>query len=270
MNILLQTTVSIKKSLKYLSLAFISFFFFTSNSNASYENELVPHNPDKWIVDIAPYYWVDELEGDIASVTNSPVLRIDSEENDIDAGLSILTNAYKGDYSIRADATIVDIKAPVSSPVGPTSGVAETKSAILTLTGGYALNNTQRNRFELLYGARLWNTYTIFYTQSGANPTQKYSDKEIWIDPIIGLRNSLNFWKRVNWTISANVGGLKATGSEFSWEIFNGLGFRFNKRIMLKTGYRHLEVDYDKNGIVYDVEHSGPWVGLKIGLGNLD
>jgi hypothetical protein len=40
------------------------------------------------------------------------------------------------------------------------------------------------------------------------------------------------------------------------------LGYRFSDRIVARAGYRHLEDDYDDGGFVYDVELSGPILGV--------
>jgi len=44
----------------------------------------------------------------------------------------------------------------------------------------------------------------------------------------------------------------------------DGLAYRLTDRIVARTGYRHLEIDYDHDGFVYDVKLSGPILGVSI------
>jgi hypothetical protein len=44
----------------------------------------------------------------------------------------------------------------------------------------------------------------------------------------------------------------------------HGLAYRLTDRIVARTGYRHLEIDYDHDGFVHDVKLSGPILGVSI------
>ena len=59
----------------------------------------------------------------------------------------------------------------------------------------------------------------------------------------------------------ADVGGF-GVSSDSTWQVMGALSYRLTDRIIARAGYRHLEVDYDNDGFVYDVELSGPILGV--------
>lgn len=258
------------KSLPLTSFSFALIFSFLINSQANaYENELVPYNPDRMIYEVMPYIWYPEIEGDVASVTKTSIAEVGSDGSDMDFTAAVAFNGYGETQSFFLDWAHINMDTPVTG-AGITGNV-DIRANILTVNGGYALTNSVRSRLDVMYGIRAYDVDAAFgVTVAPSVNRTSHGDREFFVDPMIGLRGQVNFWKRVHWTGSVNVGGLKAIGSDFSWEVFNGFGFRFSKRIMLKAGYRHLEVDFDRNGLLYDVEHSGPWAGLNIGLGDLE
>jgi opacity protein-like surface antigen len=47
-----------------------------------------------------------------------------------------------------------------------------------------------------------------------------------------------------------------------TWQVFGGGGYNLNSKIALIFGYRVLDVDYNKDNFVYDMNQRGPIVGL--------
>jgi hypothetical protein len=88
-------------------------------------------------------------------------------------------------------------------------------------------------------------------------------DSENWIDPIIGYRTRYDFESGIFLTHFAQVGGF-GVGSDLTWDAFGGIGYQFNESVSAIAGYRHLEVDYEHAGFVFDVEMSGPVIGMTI------
>ncbi|MGV6825446.1 MAG: outer membrane beta-barrel protein, partial [bacterium] len=77
-----------------------------------------------------------------------------------------------------------------------------------------------------------------------------------WVDPFVGL---VADWP-INefWTIRArgDVGGF-GVGSDFTWHAIVTANYNLSERWTLKFGYRHLDIDYDDNGFVMDLDESG-------------
>jgi len=49
-----------------------------------------------------------------------------------------------------------------------------------------------------------------------------------------------------------------------TWDAFGGVGYKFNDTISAIAGYRHMDVDYHHNGFVFDIDLSGPVVGMTV------
>jgi hypothetical protein len=84
-----------------------------------------------------------------------------------------------------------------------------------------------------------------------------------WWDPFIGLRARYQFNDRFYLAAKGDVGGF-GVGSEFSWQAEAALGCQLTDRIFAEVGYRALGMDYDDEGLVYDVILHGAQVTLGI------
>ena len=84
---------------------------------------------------------------------------------------------------------------------------------------------------------------------------------ESWIDPVVGLRGSIDLGSGFFAAAYADVG---SGASDLTWQIYGGIGYRFNGRFLGQIGYRHLSVDYENDDFIWDVEMSGPIIGLTI------
>jgi hypothetical protein len=84
-----------------------------------------------------------------------------------------------------------------------------------------------------------------------------------WWDPFIGFRARYNFNDRFYVTARGDVGGFGA-GSDFSWEAEGALGFRLSQNVFAEAGYRALGMNYENNGLTYDVIMHGAQVTVGI------
>jgi opacity protein-like surface antigen len=60
-------------------------------------------------------------------------------------------------------------------------------------------------------------------------------------------------------TGKADLGG---GGSKFTYQLFGGVGVNVGKRWALVGGYRDLNVNYDKDGFLFDMSLHGPILGI--------
>lgn len=89
-----------------------------------------------------------------------------------------------------------------------------------------------------------------------------FSEDKSWIDPIIGV--DLMFPIRDNkWTIKGHfdIGGF-GVGSDFTWQAYPYVDWRFWRDASLQFGYRWVGTDFDDDGFRYDVISHGPQVGV--------
>jgi hypothetical protein len=84
-----------------------------------------------------------------------------------------------------------------------------------------------------------------------------------WWDPYLGLRGRYNVNAKFYMTAKADIGGF-GIGSDLTWSAETALGCQVTERVFSEVGYRALAVDYEGNGLTYDMITHGPQVTLGI------
>jgi hypothetical protein len=84
-----------------------------------------------------------------------------------------------------------------------------------------------------------------------------------WWDPFIGLRARYNFNERYYVTAKGEIGGF-GVGSDLTWQAEAALGCQLTPRVFTEVGYRAFGVDYEKDGLTYDVIMHGAQLTLGI------
>jgi hypothetical protein len=97
---------------------------------------------------------------------------------------------------------------------------------------------------------------------AGLSPSVKGSDTEDWIDPMIGLRIEHQITEKWVALARADIGGF-GVGSDFSWQAFGAIGYRWRPNAAILAGYRYLDIDYDSNGFTFDAATAGIMIGLQ-------
>jgi opacity protein-like surface antigen len=120
-------------------------------------------------------------------------------------------------------------------------------------------NPEKGQSIDVLGGIRVWHVSTELDFGAGILPATQIQGSRNWVDGIAGLRGRAALSKKIFVTGKFDLGG---GGSNFTWQLFAGAGYNVNPKIALIFGYRVLDVDYDKNNFVYDMNQRGPIVGL--------
>jgi hypothetical protein len=92
---------------------------------------------------------------------------------------------------------------------------------------------------------------------------QTVSRTDDWIDPYVGLRARYNFTPAIYAIFRGDVGGF-GVGSKFTWQTEGALGCQLTRSIFAEVGYRALGVDYESDGLIYDVITHGVQVTMGI------
>jgi predicted porin len=111
-----------------------------------------------------------------------------------------------------------------------------------------------------LAGLRYYRLDNELKLTGAALPTKKIDHVEDWVDPMIGLQGRLRL--APNWYVSARVTTAIAGDSDSAYGLFGGIGYVFNKSLSTVAGYRYMKLDYENGDFLFDVEMSGPTVGL--------
>jgi hypothetical protein len=209
---------------------------------------------DKWDVTVAPYFMGAAMSGTTA--VRGREVEVDVSASDIFSNLQFgamgLVVARKGNWGFGGDV--------IWMALGST--VRETN--VDFNQGAFAFYGLRRlgSAADLTLGMRV-NTLQgkLDFKTIGVNVSQ---DKT-WVDPLVGVTLHSSGTHRVRLQVYTEIGGFGA-GSDFTWQIFPTLGFKFTDHFSLEAGYRWLDVDYktgDGNDrFVYDVLTQGPVGGL--------
>lgn len=221
-------------------------------------------DPDKWQFQFSPYFWLASLHG-TAGVGNRST-QVDESFGDIFDSLQFaamgLFEARKGKLVTLIDLEYVSIKDEKATP-GPlfSNANAKFKTFIFDPEVGYRLfDDPDKGAFiDVLGGARVWHVSTELAFGAGILPATTVQGSRNWVDAVAGLRGKAALSEKVFVTGKFDLGG---GGSKFTYQIFGGGGYNVTPKIALIFGYRVLDVNYNKNNFVYDMNQRGPIMGL--------
>lgn len=224
---------------------------------------------DGWQFDVASYGWFSSFKGTTATLPPLPAASVDLSFGDI---LSQLDGAVMGVAYARHNRTVLYGDLMYShlsltedfNTAYSTSLKLSTSSLIASAGAGYTVLSDPNYEMDLLAGARLYNVNTdATLSIAGLGITKSGDTNETWVDPMIGTRFSAQLSDSLYLTSWAFAGGFDV-GSKFSWDLFAGLGYKFDDTYTMILGYRGLGVDYEHGDYKYDVVQQGPIAGLKI------
>ena len=219
---------------------------------------------DKWQFQFSPYFWLASLHG-TGGVGNRTV-QVDESFSDIFHSLKFalmgVFEARKGRFVSLTDMEYVSIRDDKATPGPFFSNVdAGFKTFIFDQEVGYRLYDDPAKgaSVDVLGGIRVWHVSTDLDFGAGILPATQIQGSRNWVDAIVGLRGKMALSPKLFATGKFDLGG---GGSKFTWQIFAGGGYNINEKIALIGGYRVLDVNYNKNNFVYDMNQRGPIMGL--------
>ena len=223
-----------------------------------------PAPTDKWQFVFSPYFWMAGLHG----ATGGPnrTVQVDESFGDIFRSLKFafmgVFEAHKGKWAIQTDVEFVSLEDDRVTP-GPlfSSANAKIKTFVFTPEVGYKIySNPDKGSFvQVLGGARIWHISSDVTFNAGILPATRIQASRNWVDAVGGLRGKMALSQKLFLTGKFDLGG---GGSQFTWQVFAGAGYNINPKVALIFGYRALDVDYNKNNFVFDMNQRGPILGL--------
>jgi len=219
---------------------------------------------DGWKFSVTSYGWLSGLEGDVGSIPGLPASPVDLSFGDIldnlDYAFMVIATARNGPWAVYFDGTAVKTTSNENIGGALVDNVeVQSRTETLTLAVGHVLAEAPLGNVDAYLGARFWwldNTFTV----DTALGSRRTAAKANWTDPIIGVSGRYRVADR--WTLfgSAEIGGF-GVGADFEWSVLAGARYEVSDLWGLSFGWRHLEVDYDEDGIVFDVTQTGPLIG---------
>jgi opacity protein-like surface antigen len=237
-----------------------------------------PASADVWSFDIVPYLWLAGYEGTFG-LPNIPT-GIASTHSDassssvthISAAAMLAAQVRYRDVGLFLDGAWLRLSTPGDSSSSLYSGTEITSDiGYGTMALSYRLpfvgpksgagGPLEQLQTDLLAGARVWFISNEIEFKPGIAQGFTADASRTWADPIVGA--SLHYDLTRHWfaTVLGDVGGF-GVGSEFSWNVYGGVGYRFTSWLSATLGYRYMHVDYDKDGFLMNVNVQGFLLGL--------
>ncbi|MGZ8998890.1 MAG: hypothetical protein ACXW2T_08550, partial [Allosphingosinicella sp.] len=138
-------------------------------------------------------------------------------------------------------------------------GQLRSKIYISTLAAGYRAVDQGRLFFDILAGARL-TSMKIGLELEGPQRSFSGSESDTWIDPIVAVRFQAPLGERWALRTYGDIGGF-GIGSDLSWQMQAMVEHDLSRRWSLYGGWRHLDIDYENEGFVFDAALDGPIIG---------
>ena len=221
---------------------------------------------DKWQFQFSPYIWIAGVKGraGLGNLVVDVDAGITDENVDLNFGLMGTFEARKNRFVILTDLQYSNLGSDRATP-GPlfSSAEADFKTFVLDPKVGYRIiDNPEKGAFvDVLGGIRYWHIKTDLTFNAGLLSSVTASRSRSWVDGAAGLRGKTHLTPRIFITGEADLGG---GGSNLSYQLFGGVGVLVGKRYALIAGYRDLDVNYNKDGFLFDNALHGPIFGLGI------
>jgi len=223
---------------------------------------------------ITPYLWAAELHGRISPFRRGPTIGVDKPFSEVLDNLKfggfIDVWARSGRYVLSGDFAYVDTKEnktfgplPGIGPLPPgirAVGRVDSKLFTATLLGGYRVVDTSDWTLDALAGLRFWHVSNKVRV-SALEQSRSYKESFGWAEPVLGVRAFTNLSDQLSMQAQANIGGM-GIGSRFAWSAQATMNYIINKNFSISAGYKVLDVNYNRNGHVYDTRLHGPVLGL--------
>ena len=232
---------------------------------------------DKWTFTAPLYLWASGVEGGI-SINGRRAnfdLSFDQVFNHLDISIQAYLQLAKPQYGFYVQPNYMKLSAD--------GGTAHIKADddlqlwIVEFGGFYRIWHSGTDRPANLYavaGGRYWNIHNEITIKDPLGKTEAAST--VWMmDPIVGLRFTEYFTKRLHVWVQADVGGFGISDdtSRFSWQVMPLLGYDFTMPVIKKpstvfAGWRQINVQYLNGGSAnsFDITFSGVLVGLNVNL----
>jgi hypothetical protein len=216
---------------------------------------------------VTPYFWFSGIDGDVGVLGRSANANVSF--GDIWDNLKFgAMGTFEGRWNrwvFLGDVLYMNLAHDRATPnlIAFSNAEVKAKTLILDPEFGYQIVRGDGGELNLLAGVRYWHLKNSLQFSDDAGGSLGLTETRNWVDPIVGMQYRADLGRMFYVTAKGDIGGFSAA-ARLDWQAFGGLGIRFSDRVSALVGYRHLAVDYSKDGFLYDTELKGIVVGLGI------
>lgn len=202
----------------------------------------------KWNFAVTPYLWMAGLNGQMGIATINTDINAGFSDifSNLDMAFMLYGEARYKRFGLAVDWILINMSLEGTRPVFGGAVKVDPKKNILETSLLFSFIHTEKWSADVHAGIRTWWINTRMETEKIIGDENRVAESNLsWVDPIIGAKAV--FLPHKKWPINAraDVGGFGA-GSQFSWQVFGGAGFRFAKSWTVLLQYRALGVNYEK------------------------
>jgi opacity protein-like surface antigen len=212
---------------------------------------------DQWQFTVTPYLWVATISGTTGS-TSDPAASTTSYNflslDNLDSAFFIAASASRGRWTIQTDMVFLNFSDDFV--LGPITAEIDLKGDVFELTGAYLPRAFEHT--EILFGVRR----VSLELGIALTPGPQESSKQIWLDPLIGLRHIRPLGERWQAVFRADIGGF-GVSSDFTFNGLAGASFNMTKHSSLFLGYRYLTLEFGDDDILEDLTAKGLALGVE-------
>lgn len=224
------------------------------------------YDPDEWSFKVMPYFIFPNMNG---SATISDVtVGVDASPGDIfdklQFGAMLFFEAATPKFAFTLDGLYMNLGQEGLTPVTQRESEADMKQ--------FAAQVNFLWRFapwaEIGLGGRLNSIEGGLKVAAGQIlplPGRDVSRTETWVDPLIAVRLTVPLESKWRLGIAGDYGGF-GLASDYAWQVFPFVGYRFSQLFELGLGYRVLAMKYETGSegeeFIYDMTTFGPQIGL--------
>lgn len=224
-----------------------------------------PATSSDWEFYVTPYFFMPRLTGTVSALGQA--VNVNAKFSDLfhnlDFALMGTFEARKGNWGVTTDAMYISLSGKrVTATILVSDINVNVKEFISTSEVGYRAFNTERGSIDLLAGARVWHVKSHVVFKPIIFPLVDVEEGKTWVDPVIGARGVAKVSSKVFVVGKFDAGGF-GISSQFTGEVFGGVGYQLKPRVALIGGYRYLYVNYEDGGFVYRTALSGLAFGVK-------
>jgi len=212
---------------------------------------------ESWRFAFTPYAWISGIRGTIGvgSSTGEVDVAFNEGGEDFEFGFAGLLEARRRRWVARTDFFYVSFSNDQTTSAGTPVTVGQ-DDLMLHPEVGYTLLARPWGGVDGLVGARYLSTGVDL-----SGPGAEASVDRSWVDGTLGA--NLRYQPGSRWRLVAKA-DLGAGGSDFVWQLYGGGGYDLGRCCALVGAWRLLDLDYDRDNLLYDVRLSGPTFGATL------
>jgi hypothetical protein len=215
-----------------------------------------------WRFQLTPYLWGSGFNGRVGIGDRQAAVDASFSDlvEELDFGFMGVFEARRNRLVTATDLVYFNLSTEEATPGPLFSSVNATQKTLVVNPGaGYRIAGSDAAFVDVIGGIRFWRLKTELELRPGVLPGADREAKRDWVDGVFAVRGK---WKlSPAWYISGK-GDIGGGGSNLTYQFFGVAGASIADKVDIAFGYRRLNVNYNKDNVLFDTKMEGPVVGV--------